>query len=66
MMDCVGAKRHFAGRFFSIEAHSRFEPLPIPVHQADQRNGGVTNLRGETGQVIVGLLGQGIENLISV
>ena len=53
-----------AGRLLLRHAYSRFKPLPVFVHQGNHGDGNLANVRGQGGDIVVGLLGPGIENVI--
>ena len=53
-----------ARRFRDIEPVYGLEPLPFLVHQTHDRDGRVTDLRGEVGDIVVGSLGERVENVV--
>src|SRR5262249_54623271 len=45
--------------------HLRLEPLPVSVHKADQRDGSLTDIRGQEGEIVERGFRFGIENLVA-
>jgi hypothetical protein len=57
-------KRDLAGRLLLLRSQSRFEPLSDFVHEGNHGDGNLTNMRRQGGDIVVGLLGPGIEYVI--
>lgn len=57
----VRAKRVLTHGFARIEANYRLEPLAVAIDQAHHRNRRLADVRGEQGDVVVGLFGQAVE-----
>ena len=62
LQDGVRAERHLAGRFLGHPADPGFEPLPAFIDEADQGDGGLTDVGREGGQLVVRQLGRGVQN----
>ena len=45
----MGAEGHFPGRFPHVQADPRLEPLPVPIHPADQGDRCLANGGGQRG-----------------
>ncbi len=58
----MGAERQRARRLLRLEPDARFEPLPVGVDQADERNWRVAQARREKGDVVVGALRNRVED----
>jgi hypothetical protein len=62
--DRVRAEGDFARRLAHIEADDGLEPLPIRIDEADDRDRHVADARRERHDVVVDLLGQGVEDVV--
>jgi hypothetical protein len=62
----VGAERVVARRLADRQADSRLEPLPLAVHQTDERDGRLGDERRNLRDVVVGLLRVGVEDVVAV
>ena len=62
----MGAKGDVAGCFGRVDADFRFEPLPVCIDQADERNRYVADLCRESGQVVERVFGIGIQDLVAL
>ena len=60
----MGTERDLAWRLLLLHSHSRFEPLPGFVHQGNHGDGNLANVRGQGGDIVIGLLSPSIENVI--
>ena len=58
------AKRVITRGLSDVQSHRALEPLPLRVDQADHRQRRPADFRGEEAHVIVGDLGQCIEDII--
>src|ERR1035441_8668722 len=60
----MGAKCHVARRLGLSQSHLGFEPLPGFVHQGDHRDGNLTNICRQSGDVVVSLFRRGVQDVI--
>ena len=62
----MGTERNVAGRFSGVEANSRLEPLAVLVDETDEGDRRAADLRCQERHVVIGFLGQGVEDLVRV
>ena len=61
----MGTEGHVARRFARRHSNLRLEPLPMGVNQTHQRDGSATDHGGKTGQIIEGVFGRRVEDVVS-
>ena len=60
----MGAKRHVSRGLLLIQAQLGLEPLPGLVHQGDHRDGHITEIGRERGDIVISLFRRGIQDVV--
>ena len=63
--DRVGAERDVAGRFPDGRGERGLEPLAVVVQEGERGPGRLANRGGEGNEIVVRLLGRGVENMVA-
>jgi hypothetical protein len=63
--DGVGAERQLSRGFTDLKAEAALEPLAMVVDQRDQRDGGVTDVGSQLGEIVESGFIRRVENLVA-
>src|ERR1051326_3761140 len=64
LLNGMMAKGNVTRSLVNIQTDLRFEPLPVTIYQADERDGSFASVRGQCSQIVEGLFRRRIQNVV--